>query len=132
MKIELSNGVIVITPPEISGKILAILFPETEPAEELKGNLGESGKLSAKFRRKFEKKEEANPSKDGWTPEEVQSLISMKKNGIGSGEIARKLAKTPAAVYTKIYILKKEGTLQENQKQAGPGVVSDDSGFRSL
>jgi hypothetical protein len=34
MKIELSNGVIVITPPEISGKIQAILFPETEPVED--------------------------------------------------------------------------------------------------
>jgi hypothetical protein len=135
MKIELSNGVVVIPTPEITAEIKEILFAreilenaQPDPKEDIKYD----PKLSQKFRSKFkDKSEEAKPTKDGWTQEEINNLIAMKGNGIDSGEIARKLSKTATMVYSKVYALKKSGEIKDKPNPEEPA-KTDSDGFRKM
>jgi hypothetical protein len=139
MKIELSNGVVVIPTPEITSKIKEILFDQ-----EITQNLEASGqprggvlkgetKLSAKFRRKFEQPAEPKkPQKGGYTPEEEANIIKMYNLGHGPGEIGRKVGNRSAATMNaKINYMIVKGQMKKRPKLSmQPDVISGQAGER--
>ena len=143
MKIELSSGVVVIPTPEIATRVKQIIFEEIDncPAwpdpEELKqvggGDLKAETKLSAKFRRKFEEKEEVKIKKGGYTEAEIQNIISMYNLGILPKEIGKKIGKPASAISTKLWSLKKEGKIQDRKKsEISPVDPEENDGYKSL
>ena len=133
MKIELSNGVVVIPTPELETDILVLLFGEVATTipmmVEQKPQL--ETKLSAKFRRKFEEKTETKKRKGGYTEEQENAIIAMVNNGIGPTEIAKKLQKSMPAISNKISKMKEAGLIKEKSKQSLPAEDEED-GYKSL
>lgn len=141
MKIELSNGVVVIPTPEIAVRVKQIIFEEIDncpawPEEALQPGDGAKKaetKLSAKFRRKFEEFKEAKIKKGGYTDAEIQNIISMYNLGISTKEISKKIGKPASAISTKLWNLKKERKIQERKKsELPPDEPENEDGFKSL
>lgn len=141
MKIELSNGVVVIPTPEIAVRVKQIIFEEIDncpawPEEALQPGDGAKKaetKLSAKFRRKFEEKEEVKIKKGGYTDAEIQNIIAMYNLGDSPKAIGKKIGKPASAISTKLWNLKREGRIQERKKpELPPDDQGNNDGFKTL
>ena len=142
MKIELSNGVVVIPTQHIEREIIELLWPKTEPVENKKPVETEPTKLSAKFRRKFEQPAEPRkPQKGGYSPEEEANIIKMYNLGHGAGEIGRKVGNRSASTMNaKINYMIVKGQMKKRPKLsmqgAGISMQTDDEegddGFKTL
>lgn len=133
MKIILENGVEIILPAGMAGKVLEVVMSDIKVPPQVHSK--SSWVLGGKVAKRAEKPalvRQVGEKRYGYTPEEQRNIIELYKRGESPKSIAKKFeGKTPANISSYIFILKKKGLIESRPSAySKPDILNkDDADF---